>query len=136
MGSFDTFVWQNLDVITVSQIFELNILATENCLKTTPPANSVLPPNDRSTDVRVAFDNSAFEDCGINNLAAGSDFDPSTDHDVGSNLRTLSNHSSGVSYYAVVVFQAKLLHAFDEQGLSNQVVFRLANIHPKSVEFE
>ena len=119
MGSFKSFVRQNPDIITVSQVFKLDILTTEDCLKTTPPANSVLPSNNRTTDVRVAFDNSAFEDCRINNLAAGSDFDSSTDHNVRSNLRTLSNYSSWVNYYTVVVFQAKLLHALNEQSLAN-----------------
>ena len=84
----------------------------------------------------MAFDDSTFENCGVNNLAAWSDFDARTDHDVWSNLGTLSDHSSWVRHDTVVVFHAQFLHPLDVKSLANQVIFGLADVHPKAVEFE
>jgi len=41
-----------------------------------------------------------------------------------------------MNHDTVAVFQAQLLHSFDEKSLANKIIFGLSNVHPEALEFE
>lgn len=136
MFPFKALVRENSDSVGQGQVFELDVFSTEHRLKTTPKTNSILPANNWAVDVRIAFKNSALENSGIDNLAAWSDYDTGTDHNVRSDLGALGDHSSWMDHDAITVFQAQFLHSFDVKSLANKVILGLADVHPEAVEFE
>lgn len=143
MHSRDALVRQNLSSRETCLIGQLDILSSANQLGDPYPASDrVLPTDYASLDKRMRFYNCAPENRAVADSHACTNFTFSSDHHVWSKLGAWiylcrwMDHNGAILNALLKLFRLLFFKAVNKKLLTQQVILRLANIHPVAREFK
>lgn len=137
MHSIDALVRQDLGSSEARLIGHLDILSGANQLGDSYPASDcVLPTDNAALNKRMRFHHCAPENCAVADSHASADFAFSSDHNVWSKLRAWiylcrwMDHNGAILDALLKLLRLLLFKAVNKKLLTQQVILRLADIHP------